>query len=441
MEGAEGFKQMLGILNYTDGAMGGVGKQVTGLSVAFTKLQQTTVLTKIAKDIGLNAEELTKQQSVIDRMRKIFAAGEKGMQRFKSEFKGPEATKMMLLLSEPFNKAVKDAKAAGKTPAEATKAGLEAFDRTMADMAKTNMKAADITGEAAKQMELPQKKLVTAYEKVIQSFTKPEMVEALGNLAERLPKVADALVKIIDFVGKHPVLAATGAMTLKFGSAAIPAMVSSGVGFSKAAAPGLAAAGGKFGGGASGKLGKVAGAAFGLAAAASIGYAVGEAIAPTVYEEAVAPTENLKLEVEKRAREANLAARSGVSMEEKKAKFDALKKATLEMHKAKPSYSETAVGLLSMPFGGKSEDERYQDATAKSNRALTDLAESINNQKTASDGAAKGASAFTTALSSATEALNKMAKKAGGGDNPTPGGNPRGPMPYNTQPGWLPRDM
>ncbi len=290
--GAEGMASVLGMLNSLDDRLG--EKSIPSFKKLFQTLKDGSASLKaISKESGI---KFTEGMSGADKLRAIVSSdkGRKAM----SEKLGGEQRVVFDLLAKPFEDAMASAKGSGAKTKEATNAGLAAWDAAMKNMGDASLRFQDILEHSkAKQEDDPQIKLNKAIDKIAAKFTEPQMLDALDQLSESLPKVATAAIKLIDFATKHPALAAAGFVGAKVGGS----MAMAGIGKmfeNVGGAVGGAITGALKSGGASlaadikGTMaggapawGKAMGAALGIAGAAAIAFEIGKALIDARIEE------------------------------------------------------------------------------------------------------------------------------------------------------------
>ncbi len=200
MKGADGVSKLLGVMIALDSRVG--EKAAPGLKMMLQTLKSgSSTLKTLEKAGGIKFEA---DSGAFDKIRQMLTG--KGRVAIEAALTGESRT-VFDELAKPFDEAMRAAKAGGATTKEATEAGLAAFDRAMNEAGKSSLTAAKIAEEAQKRQEEPQRKLQAAMETFYQSFTKPEMLSAIDELAKSLPKLAEGLAKIVEFVTRNPALA------------------------------------------------------------------------------------------------------------------------------------------------------------------------------------------------------------------------------------------
>ena len=264
--GAEGMSKVLGMLNALDDRLG--EKSIPSFKKLFQTLKDgSSSLKEIQKASGLKLTGLDGAEKLAKIMGS--AKGSKAM----SEKLGGEQRVVFDLLA---------------------KDGIAGFQKIITGLGEGALSFQDIVEHSkSKQQDDPQIKLNKAIDQIAAKFTEPQMLDALDNLSESLPKVANGIIKLLDFATKHPALAGAAFVGLKVGGgmagAGASQLGSNAAGMLKDAI----VSGGKslaadikqtFEGGAP-AWGKAMGAAVGIAGAAAIAIAIGQALIDARIEE------------------------------------------------------------------------------------------------------------------------------------------------------------
>jgi hypothetical protein len=282
--GSEGLASVLGMLNSLDDRLG--EKSIP----SFKKLFQTL------KDGSASLKEIQKASGLkltgMDGAHKLHAImGNDKARKAVTEKLGGEQRVVFDLLSKPYVEAAAEAKKHGATAKQQTAAGVKAFDEAMRSMGDASLTYQDLLEHSkGKQEDDPQIKLNKAIEKISQKFAEPKMLGAIDRLAETLPRLADGMIKLLDFAMDHPLLAGGAVVGAKVGGGMIGGLtgkVGENVGGAVAGALKRGAAGlgtdiaadlsKTMAQGAPG-WGKLIGSSLGVVAAAAIAYEVGKAL-------------------------------------------------------------------------------------------------------------------------------------------------------------------
>lgn len=277
-KGAEGMSQLLGVMMLLDSTVG--EKADPALMTMFDTIKGGTS-GFIALKKEMRGVKFTADMTAMDKI-KATLMSKKG--RIKAEMTFTATSRAVYdELAKPFDEAAKRAKAAGLSFKEQMKAGAEAYDKNLADAAKSTMKYSKIQDEATKRIKSdPMVKMSLAVAKLQEAFSSPKMIGALDKLADKMPAVADAMAYALDVIVDNPweTLAAlvVGKIALAFASAAIGEAIALGMTKVLASAAAVQAASGaaSLAAGGAAKLGLggaigAAGTAGGAGAAAVIG--------------------------------------------------------------------------------------------------------------------------------------------------------------------------
>jgi hypothetical protein len=393
LKGIPGFKLMLGIMNEADTSMAGVGKQLTGLQVSLQKLRDVSTLQRMAKDLRIPRKEILKAENSFEAMKMILSKGEKGLLRFREEFKGPEAAKISKIYAAPFIEAYRGAKEEGIKEKKAVEIGLKALNDAFQKWSSTTMTHADVADRAAKRQQDADKRFEAAIDKMKQAFTKKEMTDAIDRLSEMLPKLANGFVKVLDLVTKHPALAIAGAVGAKAALAGTTAALGAG-GKALLGGMGAKAAGAATVGAAATKAGLGVGlvGAGTVAAGAGAALAAGGAVGYGTFKLAAEPALNKGFDS---LRDASITlgevavALNSASIERKQAALADVR-AKLKTVEAGPGAWEGMAGILVAAANwdkSMTAKSRYEEEAEQLRMAQVKMIESINKMAGAADNA------------------------------------------------------
>jgi len=208
LKGKKAMDFIIGAVQVTDEKFGSLGQQVTGIQNLLLNLQQSNRLKAIAKELAIPADQLLNEGDFLGVMRKILSKGQKGLDELRAKFVGPEEQKALkILFTQPFEEALERAKASGLKGRDAIDQALGVLDSRIGEFGKSTLTAADIQKRAAAEAEQPQAQMRKALETLSKSFTQPEIIQGVNDLAKMLPGVAKALGSFLSFAAKHPILA------------------------------------------------------------------------------------------------------------------------------------------------------------------------------------------------------------------------------------------
>lgn len=277
--GAEGLQRVLGFANAVNKDVANMSETLTGLDQFFEKMRQTTVLEGLGEAGGFKSaiKDVTTTGDAVERLRRVMGrAGEKGKDAFskfqkqatEGEFTGREEQSAYKKLSEPFTKAYQEALAAGKNSKAATEAGLAAFDASIEAMSKSTSDWTAIQKQSARGLESPQAKLRQAVQEFTKAFEDPRIVQAIRDLAQDMPRLAQAFAGFVKWAAGNPLAGIGAIIAAKVGTDVANAQISEAL--SKAI---------------SGESKKLSlGGIVALTGSFAVGFGVGEAIANAVYD-------------------------------------------------------------------------------------------------------------------------------------------------------------
>lgn len=212
MKGTAGISQLLGMVQALDKRVG--EKAIPGLQMMFMILKEGGAA---AKNLQLTGNVKFKpDMTMYDKVRETLKS-DTGRNAAKVIFTADSRT-VYDSLSQPFEQAYQLAKKQGKSTQDATKAGLAAYDASVAAMGTSTAKYSDLQAQAADRMKNdPAVIWRMALDKMAVAFQDPKMMGAIEKLAQMLPRVADGFVKLMSWVLNNPELTAGLAVGAKVG--------------------------------------------------------------------------------------------------------------------------------------------------------------------------------------------------------------------------------
>jgi hypothetical protein len=271
LQGEEGFKRILGMVNMADDATGTMKQKFGAVSNVLEQMADPERLKAIEKALGVKLTD-PKGAARGDAIQRIIAKTKGDEGQLRKAF-GNTEVKLVSSMAKPFVEAFAAAKG---TVQQRTAAALDAYSAALGEAAKTTFDGAALQNEATSRLADAPRNMQKALNDFQKVFERPEMVRAVDQAAEAAPKLAGVLASIVSFAANHPLLAAGGVV----GGAAVKGAVTGAV--TKLSEDAMSSAG-KFissafaaqikADGAWGAAGK----AFGVAAAALIAYEIGKA--------------------------------------------------------------------------------------------------------------------------------------------------------------------
>jgi hypothetical protein len=400
--GTEGLNSLLGMMTMLDSRIG--EKSEPAMKKLFQILKDGSKdLKAFSKESGL---KFSPDMNAVEKLRKVLGS-EKGRAKM-AEKLGGDSRVVFDELSKPFDAAFSQAKSSGAKTKDATEEGLKAWDRAMAEMGKSTIDYARIVEESKQgQEEDPQAKLNKAIEKISQKFTEPKMLEALDQLSDALPKMANGMIKLLDFAVNHPVLAGGAFVAGKVATGAASGMAEQGVKNLAGMLKGALAEGGKslvqdikgtMAGGAP-AWGKQMGAALGIAGAAIIAVEIGKAIIDARLDD--------KAKSQKESLAADIEATNAKNSKDPAAIAAARAKLEADYNRQREDYNGMG-GVIDAPFNAmaKMVDGDYK---APEMTQMENTLKSIQEL----DAALKALTEKTTAAAKGSEEMAQGSKKAG----------------------------
>lgn len=416
MKGKEGVSQLLGVLVALDSRVG--EKAPIGLKMMLQTLKSgSSTIKSLEKAGGVKFEA---DSNAFDKMRKMLSG--KGRVAIEAALTG-ESRVVFDELAKPFDEAMRAAKAGGATTKAATEEGLRAFDEAMRKAGSSSLTAAKIAEEAKRRQEEPQRKLQIAMETFYQSFTKPEMLSAMDELAKSLPKLAEGMSKIVEFVTRNPALAGGLYVGGRVGGAAAGAALQNVThtiskkafaGIGEMIAKDAAASGGW----------ATAGKAVGVAAAALIAYEVGKNLIDLSLEGDDKVLRNLNVATRMAER---VAGDETASPEAKRKALEELLVARRE-HANKPMSAATATFGKAAAFITGDDSLNPEARSLNASKGAAQMTRVLEGQLgVAGDEAKAAADAFKAVTNAARAAATEMQRVKGS----TTGSNGLPPQPGN----------
>lgn len=211
-KGSAGISAVVGMLNALDDRLG--EKSIPSFKKLFQTLKDGSSSLKDITKLSGGAVHFKEGETGLEKLHKIVGS-DKARAALTQKLGGEQRVVFDELL-KPFKAAFDEAKAHGATAKQATAKGLAAFDAAMSKMSEHTMTAASVQKRATEQQkDDPRIALKKAIDKVGQEFQKPEMIDAIDTLSEKLPQLAQGTSSAIDWIVKHPKEAVAGAVGAK----------------------------------------------------------------------------------------------------------------------------------------------------------------------------------------------------------------------------------
>lgn len=237
MQGREGFGQIVGMLNLADNANGSFKKGITAVGGLLEQLSTSVGKSKIGAALGISGDAL--KGNATQQIEAILKAT-KGQKKELEKAFGGEQLKLLVDLGKTYANAFDSTK--GDVKAK-TAAAVSAIQSAFGEASRSTVTWADITKEAAAEMNESPQKVAVATEKLRQAFQSEKMQAALGRIIDKLPALAEALEKLLSFALDNPIAAGGVALGGTFAKGALESAISAAFKSGAAAAgPSLASA-------------------------------------------------------------------------------------------------------------------------------------------------------------------------------------------------------
>lgn len=395
-KGGEGISELLALLLLLDSSIG--EKADPGLKMMFQTVKDgTSAMMRLRKQAGIKFDP---GMSALEKIKRMLAT-EKGRKQAELLFTA-DARVVFDELAKPFDEAFKKAEELGFKRAEAVKAGLTAFDENIRKASVSTMKFKDIQNEAAKRLEEdPTMHLKKAIETISEAFADKKMIEAIKKLTKHLPKLAEQIVHIIEWIMENPLKTGAAIVGAKVGVPAATAAVSATVAAKIAAAK--VAAGAVVPGaipavtaGATTVTGALALGAAGIVAAGGAGAAAGYTAYKLGVEPGLEKNFNALQSIDETIGEALGALKETKTIEHKR---QVLEKVAVQMMAVErgPGIATKATGAMVEMFTGgevkgaaaqwKAREEELIRAQILLKKSIEETANSMKKMSTAADGA------------------------------------------------------
>lgn len=216
MGGIDGFRRSLGLASEMAPHVNqSISEVLTGMDQLTEKLRQMPVVKGLAEGGGVAGkqffDDFIKEGDATKRLELLLQqSAKKGkLQGFRKiaieeEFTGREERAAFQALANPFVDAFEKAKAAGMNNEKATAEAVKAFDANVAKLGGSTMQWSQIQEKAADNEQSAATKIRQAQEMWQRAFTDPATMDAMGELAQHLPKVASGMADLVKFAVDSP---------------------------------------------------------------------------------------------------------------------------------------------------------------------------------------------------------------------------------------------
>jgi hypothetical protein len=211
LKGEAGLSLMLGMLNKTAPVLGRFSESGRAMQGVFSALQAPEVFNKIkamtaGSDSGF-VKKLINAPDALSRLDMILKKGGAVRKEFEKGITDRKEIALYKILTEPFDKSVAQAMASGKKGAEAMESGSAAFKASLQGLTRAGDSKVEADKELAARMATSKAKLDQAMKEIEEAFAQPEVIGAVKELMGQVPKLVHIFATLIEFFGKHPMLA------------------------------------------------------------------------------------------------------------------------------------------------------------------------------------------------------------------------------------------
>ena len=208
LDGVAGFSKIAALLNIADASTGSFKKGISAVSGLIDTLGSKAERSKALVKLGLDPSQVKGDATEV--LGEIFKKTGGSKDKLGVAFQG-EQLKLLTDLGQTYAKTFAETEGDVKTK---TKAAVEAYRATLDAAGKSTLSEADMKQQFADEMESNEKKIAQALTKLELTFTKPEIMAAIGKLASALPALADVVVKATSFAVEDPAMAGIAATAL-----------------------------------------------------------------------------------------------------------------------------------------------------------------------------------------------------------------------------------
>jgi len=204
LKGTQGLADTAAMLKIANDAFGGLRKGVAAYTTTMDKLSSQAGRKDIFTKLGVKATPV--KGTALDAMREIMKATSGKKELIEKAF-APGATEVRFLVEAGKSYAAAF-EATGGSVEEKTAAGVAAFDAAIKAAGTSARSAADIEEQAEKAKREAANQIAAGIEKLKVAFTQPAITDAMTRLAGQLPRLADGMARVIEWIASNPLKAA-----------------------------------------------------------------------------------------------------------------------------------------------------------------------------------------------------------------------------------------
>lgn len=223
MMGEQGFRRMIAMANMGGDALGTLKKGLSAISGLVDQLAQPETAKALKLNFGVDTKDSKGRVKEIGALLGEVMRKTKGNREKLAKVFSGEQLKLVTELGRPFRETYDSVKGNEKQKLDAA---TEAFKSTLDQAGKTSFGFAEAQKEAAKRAkDDPTVKYREAMERLSQAMQKPEIINAINDLAKNLPKLAEVVAQVVTLITKHPALAGGAYVGAKVGAGGAQAML------------------------------------------------------------------------------------------------------------------------------------------------------------------------------------------------------------------------
>lgn len=225
LTGEAGLKKMLAMANIGGDALKNMGKGTKAISKLLDDMVNPEVEKKIKQAFGVKVKDHGVARDQTKVLEDILVKTKGQREKLAKVFTG-EQLKLVLALGADFTRTYETAKG---TQAERLREAVDNYRGSLADAGKVTTDYAALQKMAKDRIDSdPAAALRKAMNKIEEAFIQPKMMAAVDKLAKKLPELAEALAKFVDFAVENPIKTGLGVIAGKTALDVVPGMLAAG---------------------------------------------------------------------------------------------------------------------------------------------------------------------------------------------------------------------
>lgn len=214
LKGERGMNMMLRVIELMGPKVNGTMSEVSsGADIVMERLRDAAIVERLFKDAGkgssFKATEFAKMGDFTEQaLYTMETGGLDVMKKLREEFPGREEMAAFEAFFGPYFEEFKKAKDAGKSETDASSDAKAAQAKWLEAMQQGTDSTIDVIKESEKiAAESPVAAFNRAQSIMLKAFSDPKMMSAIRQLAQQLPRLAEAISQVIGFILDNPMLA------------------------------------------------------------------------------------------------------------------------------------------------------------------------------------------------------------------------------------------